>query len=81
MGQLVGRHASSGYPGCREVLAGLARRGAGRGRGQVADVADVARMADGSGTLTVLRSKTDQEGRGHVRYLGAPPPSYGSPPS
>ena len=35
-----------------------------------ADVADVARMADGSGTLTVLRSKTDQEGRGHVRYLG-----------
>ena len=28
-------------------------------------------MADGSGTLTVLRSKTDQEGRGHVRYLGA----------
>ena len=34
-----------------------------------ADVADVARMADGSGTLTVLRSKTDQEG--HVRYLGA----------
>ena len=25
----------------------------------------VARMADGSGTLTVLRSKTDQEGRGH----------------
>ena len=36
-----------------------------------ADVADVARMSDGSGTLTVLRSKTDQEGRGHVRYLGA----------
>ena len=114
------RHAGvpdpTGYPGCREVLAGLTRRGAGQGRGQVAamdwraadlaavlaeregtaaglrdaallslmsdallrvseasaaDVADVARMADGSGTLTVLRSKTDQEGRGHVRYLGA----------
>ena len=31
----------------------------------------VARMADGSGTLTVLRSKPDQEGHGHVRYLGA----------
>ena len=36
------------------------------------DVADVQRQADGSGTLTVRSSKTDQEGRGHVRYLGAP---------
>ena len=36
-----------------------------------ANVADVARMADGSGTLTVPRSKTDQTGCGHVRYLGA----------
>ena len=27
---------------------------------------------DGSGTVTVTGSKTDQEGRGHVRYLGAP---------
>ena len=103
-------------PGCRAVLAGIARRGAGAGRGQAAamdwraadlaaalaaregtaaglrdaallalmsdallrvgeaaaaNVADVARTAGGSGTLTVPRSKTDQEGRGHVRYLGA----------
>ena len=36
------------------------------------DVADVQRQADGSGTVTVTGSKTDQEGRGHVRYLGAP---------
>ena len=35
------------------------------------DVADVQRQADGSGTVTVTGSKTDQEGRGHVRYLGA----------
>ena len=28
--------------------------------------------SDGSGTVTVRSSKTDQEGRGHVRYLGAP---------
>ena len=28
--------------------------------------------SDGSGTVTVQRSKTDQEGRGHVRYLGRP---------
>ena len=32
------------------------------------DVADVQVQADGSGTLTVRSSKTDQEGRGHVRY-------------
>ena len=36
------------------------------------DVADVQRQVDGSGTVTVRSSKTDQEGRGHVRYLGAP---------
>ena len=35
-------------------------------------VDDVQIQADGSGTLLVRRSKTDQEGRGHVRYLGAP---------
>ena len=27
-------------------------------------------LPDGSGTITIRRSKTDQEGRGHVRYLG-----------
>ena len=38
------------------------------------DVADVQRQVDGIGigTVTVRSSKTDQEGRGHVRYLGAP---------
>ena len=36
------------------------------------DVVDVAPVADGSGTVTVRRSKTDQVGRGHVRYLGTP---------
>ena len=36
------------------------------------DVGDVQRQADGSGTVTVRRGKTDQEGRGHVRYLGPP---------
>ena len=36
------------------------------------DVADVQRQVDGSGTVTITSSKTDQEGRGHVRYLGAP---------
>ena len=36
------------------------------------DVADVQRQVDGSGTVTVRSSKTDQEGRGQVRYLGAP---------
>ena len=36
------------------------------------DVADAHRQVDGSGTVTVCSSKTDQEGRGHVRYLGAP---------
>ena len=36
------------------------------------DVVDVAVQADGAGTLTVRSSKTDQEGRGHVRYLGPP---------
>ena len=28
--------------------------------------------SDGSGTVTITSSKTDQEGRGYVRYLGAP---------
>ncbi|MDE0219792.1 MAG: tyrosine-type recombinase/integrase [Spirochaetaceae bacterium] len=36
------------------------------------DVADVQLEEDGIGTVTVRHSKTDQEGRGHVRYLGAP---------
>ena len=35
------------------------------------NVADVHRQVDGSGTVTVTSSKTDQDGRGHVRYLGA----------
>ncbi len=34
--------------------------------------ADVQVQPDGSGTVTVRSSKTDQEGRGHVRYLGPP---------
>ena len=33
---------------------------------------DVQRQVDGSGTVTITSSKTDQEGRGHVRYLDAP---------
>ena len=33
-------------------------------------VADIAAEADGSGRLTVHRSKTDQEGRGAVLYVG-----------
>ena len=37
-----------------------------------ASTGDVQAQADGSGTVTVRRSKTDQEGRGHVRYLGPP---------
>ena len=36
------------------------------------NVADVQVEDDGSGTVTVRHSKTDQEGQGHVRYLGAP---------
>lgn len=36
------------------------------------NVSDISRQADGSGTLRVSSSKTDQEGRGHIRYLGAP---------
>ena len=35
-------------------------------------VADVQVQSDGSGTVTIHVSKTDQEGRGHTRYLGAP---------
>lgn len=34
-------------------------------------VADVEVQPNGSGTVTIRRSKTDQEGRGHVRFLGA----------
>lgn len=30
---------------------------------------DIAAAADGSGTVTIRRSKTDQQGEGHVRYL------------
>ena len=36
------------------------------------DSADIARDADGSATVTVRRSKTDQEGEGAVLYLGSP---------
>ncbi len=35
-------------------------------------VADIEAEADGSGRLTVRRSKTDQDGRGTVLYLGPP---------
>ena len=35
-------------------------------------VSDLLVQPDGSGTITIQRSKTDQEGRGHVRYLGKP---------
>ena len=35
-------------------------------------VADLEQAEDGSGGLTVRRSKTDQDGRGAVLYLGAP---------
>lgn len=34
-------------------------------------VADLEVRPDGSGTVTIRRSKTDQGGRGHVRFLGA----------
>ena len=33
-------------------------------------VSDLHVLSDGSGTITIRRSKTDQEGRGHVRHLG-----------
>ncbi|MDE0221006.1 MAG: tyrosine-type recombinase/integrase [Spirochaetaceae bacterium] len=33
-------------------------------------VSDLFVKPDGSGTITVRRSKTDQHGRGHVRYVG-----------
>ena len=42
------------------------------------DVADVQRQVDGSGTVTVRSSKTDQEGRGHVRYRRAYHAALGS---
>ena len=56
------RHSSRS---CRDALLRVSEAAA-------LDVADVQRQADGSGTVTVTGSKTDQEGRGHVRYLGAP---------
>lgn len=34
-------------------------------------LADLHVQQDGSGTVTIRRSKTDQDGRGHVRFLGA----------
>lgn len=34
-------------------------------------VTDLEVQPNGSGTVTIRRSKTDQEGRGHVRFLGA----------
>ena len=110
--------ASPVGPATDRVLAGLRRKGKGRGRGQVdgvrfsevdtaaavaandsgsvaglrdaallavasdgllrvsevaaLDVGDVQAEADGSGRLLVGESKTDQEGRGVVLYLGAP---------
>lgn len=36
------------------------------------NVADIASQPNGAGTVTVRSSKTDPEGRGHVRFLGAP---------
>ena len=35
-------------------------------------VTDIQQQSDGSGTVTVRSSKTDQDGRGHARYLGPP---------
>ena len=35
-------------------------------------VADIQHKADGSGRLTIMRSKTDQEGKGSTLYLGPP---------
>ncbi len=35
-------------------------------------VDDLEVQPDGSGTITIRRSKTDQAGRGQVRYVGAP---------
>ena len=36
------------------------------------DTTDIARDDDGSATVTVRRSKTDQESEGAVLYLGSP---------
>ena len=35
-------------------------------------VADLIRQPNGKWTVTIRQSKTDQEGRGHVRFVGAP---------
>ena len=35
-------------------------------------VTDLKEQPDGSGTITIWRSKTDQAGRGQVRFVGAP---------
>ena len=66
--------ASPVGPATDRVLAGLRREGKGRGRGQVDGVrfSEVDTAAAGSGRLVVGASKTDQEGRGAVLYLGAP---------
>ena len=45
------------------------------------DVGDVQAEADGSGRLFVGASKTDQEGRGAVLYLGAPAVGQRHPPN
>ena len=71
-------HIEAGGPdptaseGVRHVLRGLSRQRAGEGRRQAAALtwADVEFRSDGSGRLTVTRSKTDQEGEGAVQYLG-----------
>ena len=36
------------------------------------DVDDLMKQPDGRWTITVRQSKTDREGRGHVRFVGAP---------
>ena len=65
--------ASPVGPATDRVLAGLRREGKGRGRGQVDGVRfSEVDTAAGSGRLVVGASKTDQEGRGAVLYLGAP---------
>ena len=36
------------------------------------DIADLTALENGAGLLKIRHSKTDQEGRGAVAYLGAP---------
>ena len=63
----VARH-SSALPSCAALwLAGPVPNGRPGPAPRQVDAG-----ADGAGTLTVRSSKTDQEGRGHVRYLGPP---------